>query len=191
MSSSFAFCQALSIRIAARCGRKSNFLQLSYVHSPLPQICWGQVLATKFEEARDWFGERRELNVFHWHYESFDIPRGAKRMLFGYYGINKGFAIGKHLGLQIHLEVTEDIVREWCLLGQHEIDSQLAPSVQSRATILTQLPEKIRALHRISERVYTHWSAGLPRSVSIAVPANSRVGSHRESWGACLSMGVV
>jgi hypothetical protein len=101
--------------------------------------------------------------------------------------MNKGFAIQKHLALQVHLEVNEDIVREWCHRDGNEIDSQPYTSVQSRAQILANLPEKIQTLHRLSDRVYTRWTAGLPRSLSIAVPAASRVASHRESWGNCLA----
>lgn len=156
------------------------------MRNPSPQIGWGQVLVTKFDEAREWFGERRELNVFHWHYESFAIPRRAKRMLFGYYGMNKGFALGKHLGLQIHLEVTEEIIREWCRDGHNEIVSHPVTSVQSSSEILKDLDQKTQFLRGLADRVYTKWIAGLPKSFQIACPNMNAIASRRETWGSCL-----
>ena len=83
---------------------------------PVFGLCFGgRGRVTKLDEAREWFGEQRELNVFHWHYEGFALPRRAKRMLFGYCSMNKGFVLGKHLDRKIHRSVSSvcpDVVVE-------------------------------------------------------------------------------
>lgn len=145
-------------------------LGATVARNPRPQIGWGKVSVTQFKEARAWFGNARELELFHWHYESFSIPRGAKRVLFGRHSLNKGFAIGKHLGLQCHLEVTDDIVREWCETGTQEIDGHRCASVQCMEKILHGLPQRLARLHRMADRVYGHWITGLDRPLQLAVP---------------------
>ena len=156
------------------------------VRNAFPHIGWGNVMVTRFDEARNWFGEPREINLFHWHYETFGIPAGAKRTLFGRFCINKGFSIGKHLGLQCHLEVTADSVREWCAKGRSEIESHPGRSVQTEAVILNNLEQKISDLHRVADRVYSTWVQGLAGNTRPLVAAANQT-LRRESWGLSLA----
>ncbi|MEN9657288.1 MAG: hypothetical protein RL571_753 [Pseudomonadota bacterium] len=128
----------------------------------VPQIGWGKVLVTKFDEARHWLGDKRELDLFHWHFDTFEVPRGAKRMLFGYYCMNKGFALGPHLGLQSHLEVTAQSIRQWCAEDRQVLQQwQAQSSVQSEAQILHRLDEKVAVLHQVADHVYRQWLGGV------------------------------
>ncbi|QBC43850.1 glutamine amidotransferase [Iodobacter fluviatilis] len=128
----------------------------------VPQIGWGKVLVTKFDEARQWLGDKRELDLFHWHFDTFEVPRGAKRMLFGYYCMNKGFALGPHLGLQSHLEVTAQSIRQWCAEDRQVLQQwQAQSSVQSEAQILHRLDEKVAVLHQVADHVYRQWLGGV------------------------------
>ena len=147
-----------------------------------PHIGWGTVRTTRFPEAGRWFGGRHEFPVFNWHYETFAIPRGAQRMLFGEFCLNKGFAVGPHLALQCHLEVTEDIVRDWCREGAAELAGRERSLVQSAESILHRLPEKIHELHRISERVYSVWARHLPRPLLMAIPSSHFAGQRQAAF---------
>lgn len=52
------------------------------------------------------------LTVFHWHGDTFDIPRDATRLAYsGLY--NQAFRIGSAVGLQFHLEVTQNDIVSW------------------------------------------------------------------------------
>lgn len=51
-----------------------------------------------------------EERVFHWHGETFGIPRGAVRIAESDACENQGFLLGKALALQFHLEVTPESV---------------------------------------------------------------------------------
>ena len=129
----------------------------------VPQIGWDPVRVTAFPEAKHWIGEQLELNLFHWHFETFQIPQGARRLLFGRYCLNKAFAYGPHLGLQSHLEVTADSVRAWCRQDRQALLSyQHLKSVQSEAQILQNLPAKVAALHQAANYTYHQWLQQVP-----------------------------
>jgi GMP synthase (glutamine-hydrolysing) len=126
-----------------------------------PCIGWAKLRVTP--NSRRWFDGASEVTAFNWHYETFAIPRGAQRTLFGMHCLNKGFEIGRHLAFQCHLEVTEEIVREWCAEGGTELITHPCDAVQQEGQILLGLTEKLAALHKVAHSVYVHWLAGLPR----------------------------
>ncbi|ALT79576.1 type 1 glutamine amidotransferase [Paucibacter sp. KCTC 42545] len=128
-----------------------------------PNIGWSKLWVTP--DARALFGGRAQTTVFNWHYDTFEIPPGARRSLFGTHCINKGFTMGKHVALQCHLEVTEDSVRAWCHESKHELEHvQKSPAVQSEAEILHDLEARTDELHRMARSVYHQWSLGLRRT---------------------------
>ncbi len=53
------------------------------------------------------------LTVFQWHGDTFDLPEGAKLLYAGDLVRNQAFRVGNAIGLQFHLEVTPEIVRDW------------------------------------------------------------------------------
>lgn len=129
----------------------------------VPQIGWDPVRVTAFPEAKKWLGEQQELNLFHWHYETFQIPRGAKRLLFGRYCLNKAFCYGPHLGLQSHLEVTAESVKAWCQQDRSAFfKHRHLHSVQQEADILQHLPAKVAALHKTANYTYQQWLQQVP-----------------------------
>jgi len=126
-----------------------------------PNIGWSRLWVTP--EARPLFGGEHEVQVFNWHYDTFEIPRGARRTLFGPHCLNKGFALGPHMGFQCHLEVTEASVRQWCASGQQELGQVRGPAVQSASAMLRGLRERAQGLHQLARGVYRQWSAQLER----------------------------
>lgn len=125
-------------------------------------IGWSRLQVTP--PARHLF-EAEHVVGFNWHYETFAIPAGAHRLLYGGHCLNKAFGIGKHLAFQCHFEVTEEIVREWCTHGEKELSSAWGPAVQSRAQILSQLRTHLPDLQATALTVYRKWAASLPRPV--------------------------
>jgi GMP synthase-like glutamine amidotransferase len=132
--------------------------------NPVKEIGWGEVAAADNATARDWFGEMEKFEAFHWHGETFSIPPGAVGILGNEYCANQAFALGKHLGMQCHIEMTEEMVPAWCELGKEEIASASAsPAVQQPAEILENLAEHVKTLNVAAQKTYKKWIEGLAR----------------------------
>lgn len=128
------------------------------------EIGWGRVEVAANAVAREWFGELQAFEAFHWHGETFTIPPGATRVLGSALCPNQGFALGKHFGLQCHVEMTGELVRNWCELGRSEIEqSASSPGVQPPEEIQRDLARRVAALHQTADLVYGCWSARLSR----------------------------
>jgi len=128
------------------------------------EIGWGDVEVADNAVARDWFGAVSNFEAFHWHGEAFSIPPGGTRVLSSVHCANQAFVLGKHLGMQCHVEMTEDLIRAWCKGGAKEIEaSKASPGVQPAAKIEKNLEARVAALHRAAGRLYDRWAEGLPK----------------------------
>jgi GMP synthase-like glutamine amidotransferase len=126
------------------------------------EIGWGEVTVSDNALAREWFGARAGFTAFHWHGETFSLPPGATRVLGNAHCANQAFVLGKHFGLQCHVEMTAALVRSWCRGGAAEIEAAAAsPGVQTAAQMQEALEERVTLLHVVAERVYARWLEGL------------------------------
>ncbi len=63
--------------------------------------------------------------VFQWHGDTFELPEEGIRLAYSYIYPNQAFRIGKNIyGLQFHIEVTEDMVKEWLLTYRDELERE-------------------------------------------------------------------
>jgi len=130
--------------------------------NPIKEIGWGSVSVTNSATADHWFGEICNFEAFHWHGETFTLPPGAERVLSSQHCVNQAFVIGKHFGMQCHIEMTEEMIRNWCTVGADEIRSAASsPAVQSAEIMQIQMRDKLPPLHRVADRIYTRWVHGL------------------------------
>lgn len=130
--------------------------------NPVKEIGWGEVSVADHPVARAWLGDDlKSFDSFHWHGETFTIPEGSTRILSNPWCENQAFALGKHLALQCHVEMTEGMVKAWCDAGAREIERNLGPSVQTAEAMQENLPQRISRLNAIAERMYSRWIAGL------------------------------
>jgi GMP synthase-like glutamine amidotransferase len=134
----------------------------SVVANGYQEIGWGRVIVENNDTARSWFGSVGAFDAFHWHGETFNLPLGAAHLLSGEHCTNQAFAIGKHLGLQCHIEMTADMIRDWCAsMGDDLADNSGSPAVQSMAEMQLQMADKLSSLHGVAERLYERWISGL------------------------------
>jgi len=130
--------------------------------NPVKEIGWGEVLIADNPVARRWFGPGIErFESFHWHGETFTIPRGAVRIMGNRHCENQGFVIGNSLGMQCHVEMTEELVKSWCETGAGEIAESGGPAVQSPQLMQHGMREKLEALRGVASRLYDQWVKGL------------------------------
>ncbi|MCK4377796.1 MAG: type 1 glutamine amidotransferase [Deltaproteobacteria bacterium] len=76
------------------------------------------------------------LNVFHWHGDTFDLPKGAAHLMRSQACENQAFMVGDRiLGFQFHLETTLESAA--ALVKNCADDLRSGPFVQDAETILT------------------------------------------------------
>jgi GMP synthase-like glutamine amidotransferase len=132
--------------------------------NPVKEIGWGQVMVDNHEIARSWFEHLQQFEAFHWHGETFTLPEGAVHLLSSEHCENQAYAIGPHLALQCHIEMTETMINDWCAVGEEEILACAAsPAVQTAQLMQQQTAQKLPALHSVAEQLYTRWLAGVQR----------------------------
>jgi len=125
--------------------------------NPVKEIGWLPVQRAQNSEAQDWLcGLPENFEAFHWHGETFAIPRGATTILSSAHCPNQGFVIGNTLALQCHVEMTADMVRDWAQVNDTEI-AQPSATIQSAAQMTERLPERIEELHQYADLLYTRW----------------------------------
>lgn len=130
--------------------------------NPVKEIGWGKVTVADNAEARRWFGDARNFLGFHWHGETFTIPEGATGVLSSAYCDNQAFSLGKHLGFQCHIEMTDSMIREWCEVGGDEITSAVcSPGVQQPEIMFEDMADKVAELNGVAATVYGRWVEGL------------------------------
>jgi GMP synthase-like glutamine amidotransferase len=126
------------------------------------EIGWGRVDVLQTGVASQWFGaELTSFNSFHWHGETFSIPPGAARIASSPHCANQAFALGPHLGMQCHVEMTREMIEAWCKSGAGEIARSKSPAVQKVEEIMRHVEARIRELHRVADQIYERWTAGL------------------------------
>lgn len=140
----------------------SKALGGSITGNPVKEIGWGKLQVADGAEAQRWFGDTRQFLGFHWHGETFSIPQGATTILSSAYCPNQAFSMGKHLGFQCHIEMTEPMIHEWCKNGADEIEAaKSSPGVQQPDTMYDGITDKVSRLNAVADAVYTRWITGL------------------------------
>ena len=126
------------------------------------EIGWGKVTVTDNDAAHGWFGDIRSFEAFHWHGETFSLPQGAIHLLSSKHCTNQAYALGKHLALQCHVEMTEQMVLDWCEVGVNEIAaSATSPAVQSASAMQGVMAKNLPQLQAVARQLYQRWVAGL------------------------------
>jgi len=127
-----------------------------------PEIGWIPVEVCA--GAEEWFPGRREFTTFEWHYEGFELPTGATRVLANAFHVNQAFVLeGRHVGLQGHIEMTCDIARHWVAAAADELPAQATATTQPATEILRDLELRVATLNAVAGGVYARWSQGLRR----------------------------
>ena len=129
--------------------------------NPGKEIGWYEVAFAE-AAARDPLlcGIESPQELFHWHGETFDLPDGAVRLASSALCVNQAFHIGNLLyGFQFHLEVTPEMIADWCAQDANSGDMQeLTAHID---------PEKNHdSLRRLSQQVFTRWCRGVYHSTA-------------------------
>jgi len=135
------------------------------VDSPAPEVGWQAIDVASGPLAQHWFGEPGRQPVFQWHYEAFELPRGAEALAGSAACPNQAFGIGPHLAMQFHVEVDEEKLLRWSLdQGERYLSTQRQhpASVQSGDAMRAGIAAHLAAQQALAERIYGRWLAARP-----------------------------
>lgn len=123
------------------------------------EIGWNTVRRADSDSARGWLGELSEFDCFHWHGETFALPEHAEPLLSSTHCANQAFAIGPHLGMQCHVEMTTELIHDWTeeWASDTAITDTPGSSMQSAARIRAETATRLPAMREATERLYARW----------------------------------
>jgi GMP synthase-like glutamine amidotransferase len=113
-------------------------------------------------DAATWFGGRTRFPVFQWHYDAFDLPAGATRLLTNRFNPNQAYTVdGIHIGMQCHVEMSTAMLDDWLRASSDELPAQSSATMHSEADVRAGVDARIDTLHGVASAVYTRWSRSL------------------------------
>jgi GMP synthase-like glutamine amidotransferase len=119
------------------------------------EIGWHEVHHSA--ESSPWLaGLPLSFSAFHWHGETFSIPEGATPLLESQWCRHQAFAQGRTLALQFHVEMTDNMVKEWAHLYRRELANP-SSSIQSYEDMLEDLEMRIERLQTVADVIYDRW----------------------------------
>ena len=83
--------------------------------APVKEVGWYDVSLTRMGSRDPLFSKLpKTFSVFQWHEDTFEIPKAANLIVTSTSLPHQAFRYGDNVyGLQFHLEVTEEMIREW------------------------------------------------------------------------------
>lgn len=134
--------------------------------NPVKEIGWGAARSTDSATARRWLGDDRDVTVFQWHGETFSLPAGAESLLSSDFCANQMFALGKHLAMQCHVEMTSAMISAWSASWPDEVTgiAPLPASIQTPQQMLEDAPTHLPAMRKLADHLYSRWVEGLSRA---------------------------
>ena len=130
--------------------------------NPQKEIGWAAVTVADNPRAKHWFADIEQFNGFHWHGETFDLPAGATHLLASEHCQHQAYAMGKHLALQCHIEMTPDMIKNWCEEGRQELlEASASPAVHQADDMQINLPLHCFFLQKVARQLYGQWIKGL------------------------------
>jgi len=139
----------------------SKALGAAVTKNPVEEIGWGELHVHESADAEKWFGRTKQFLGFHWHDETFALPHGASRLLSSQYCLNQAYAVGKHLAMQCHVEMTSALVQRWYQCWEDQVKNTKSPAVQTKQEMLDNLSERIENLNQQAHALYSQWATGL------------------------------
>ena len=101
------------------------------------------------------------FEVFHWHGDTFDLPKGAIRIARSAATENQAFQLGKSvIGIQFHPEATPALLQEMVSHGRYELVA--SSYVQSEKDILGIRPQQYHVISSLMGEVLTFLVSASP-----------------------------
>ena len=135
--------------------------------NPVKEIGWGSVNSTINPASQQWLGDLagKAVTVFHWHGETFSRPEGAEPLLANPHCSNQMFALGPHLAMQCHVEMTSEMIVQWCGQWAEEAASTTNHvAIQTPQQMQAETAQHLPGMRQLAEQIYSAWISGLARN---------------------------
>lgn len=100
---------------------------------PTREVGWGALhFVRTAEEEPVLRGLDRAEMVLHWHGDTFDLPRGATLLASTLSCENQMYRLGRHFGLQFHVELDEPDIASWLEADPDYVRGALGPEGAAR-----------------------------------------------------------
>ncbi|MBI4358723.1 MAG: gamma-glutamyl-gamma-aminobutyrate hydrolase family protein [Candidatus Omnitrophica bacterium] len=129
------------------------------------EIGWYPIELSREAEQDPVFGtlEDRRPVVFQWHGDTFDLPQGAVRLASSDLYPNQAFRFGHSYGLQFHIEMTREMILDWCSKGEDELRSR--GLLISKETVRQEIENYESRLRSLSDHIYAEFFTKLVSKV--------------------------
>jgi GMP synthase-like glutamine amidotransferase len=110
--------------------------------NPVKEIGWYNVNLTPHADRDTLFeGSGKQLTVFQWHGDTFDLPPGTIRLAENPVCRNQAFRYGRSAyGLQFHIEMTSELIDSWLKHPTNSEELEKFNPARIREQTLTELP---------------------------------------------------
>jgi GMP synthase (glutamine-hydrolysing) len=111
------------------------------------EVGWGDIVLNQDHYKDDplWSTFPHHLKVFHWHGETFDLPKDAIHLARSSQCPQQAFSLGGHAyGLQFHFEVTLEIVQNWI---DYASDQGIDLSTDQKLAMVAETKRELPLLH--------------------------------------------
>lgn len=127
------------------------------------EIGWKKISAIE-SSANNQFSKLDQHHVLHWHGDTFDLPKGAKRIFSSARYPNQGFVYGENiLALQFHVEVQPQRIEEWLVGHACEVSGLEVTGLEKNAVNRIREDTKIHApiLQELAKEMWHDWISNL------------------------------
>ncbi|MEX2613041.1 MAG: type 1 glutamine amidotransferase [Gaiellaceae bacterium] len=134
----------------------------------------GLLPVTLTDEARDdpvFADAPSELVTLQWHGDTFDLPEGAVRLASSPAYANQAFRLGRAYGVQFHLEVSPEMVRQWADVPEYVSSLERTLGRAGGPRFLSAIEEQADEMRATGRDLFERW---LDR-VAAPTPARSRI----------------
>jgi GMP synthase (glutamine-hydrolysing) len=124
--------------------------------NPVKEIGWYPVMPTAAAASDPLFRHLGAVEqIFQWHGDTFDIPRGALHLASSEQCPNQAFRYGdRTYGLQFHLEVDASLIRRWLATPVHRRELETLGPAITPEKILEATPGYIARSTGLGDRVF-------------------------------------
>lgn len=135
---------------------------------PQPEVGWLPLQVLDTAQAAEWLGPPGATPVYQWHYDGFvRLPEGAQVLARSDACAHQAFALGPHLGMQFHIEITPAKIAAW-LAEPGEVYPAAVDrhpdSVQAEAAMRAATLTHLGASQALADRIYATWRQRWPRT---------------------------